>query len=248
VLRNPALDFSHGEEFLSACWEDSTSGNLEATFYGGNGGGYATQGRSLNPVISTVSFTWSYLFWQEDSAGYDDIYYHLYYECGGGWYQYGSLRELFSIQEPVRFPNCCGAYLVWTQGENPPYDIYFADFGYPIGVRESENRSESISLNIVPNPFKQITDIRYEPAPPGGERPGMTDTNTVAEGITMRIYDISGRVVRDFSYLLSHISYPISVITWYGKDNFGRELPTGVYFLVLKTKENALRKKIVRVE
>lgn len=101
VLRHPSLDFSHGEESLSACWEDSTSGNLEAIFYGGNGGGFATQGRSLYPVISTVSTTWSYLFWQEDSAGYDDIYYHLYYEFAG-WYA-GFLRELFRFKNRFDF-------------------------------------------------------------------------------------------------------------------------------------------------
>ena len=238
VLRHPSLDFSHGDESLSACWEDSSSDNLETTFYGGNGGGYSTQGRSMYPVISTVGITWSYLFWQEDSAGYDDIYYHLYYEFTGGWYDSGSLRSLFNIQEPIRFPNCCGAYLVWTQGESPPYSIYFADFGYPIGIEEVKASNKSISLSIVPNPFKQITDIRYE----------MTDINTVAEGTTMRIYDISGRLVKAFLHLLSHISYPTSVITWHGEDNFGRELPAGTYFCVLQGQNQILVEKIVKIE
>jgi len=40
-LRHSALDFGHaGMETVSFCYEDSTSGNLEATFVGGNGGGY----------------------------------------------------------------------------------------------------------------------------------------------------------------------------------------------------------------
>jgi len=125
VLRHSALDFSHGEESLSACWKNSTPGNLEASFYGGNGGGYSTQGQSMYPVIATIGSAWSYLFWQGGSSGHKDIYYHLYYFYGPGWYDYGSLRSLFSIDEPIQFPNCCGAFLIWTQGENAPHSIYF---------------------------------------------------------------------------------------------------------------------------
>lgn len=33
-LRHSSLDFSHGEDTLSLCYEDSSSGNLEATFGG----------------------------------------------------------------------------------------------------------------------------------------------------------------------------------------------------------------------
>lgn len=232
TLRHPSLDFSHGEEPLSACWEDSTSGNLEATFYGGNGGGYATQGRSLFPVISTVGTTWSYLFWQEDSAGCEDIYYHLYYEFAGGWYASGSLRELFTIQEPVKYPNCCGAYLVWTQGENPPYSIYFADFGYPIGIQESETNHQSISLTITPNPFIEETEIKY-----GKEHR--------AKDIVLEIYDISGRLLRQYDYTTIRLS---NKITWHGDDNFNKKLPAGTYFCVLKTGSDIFVKKIVRVE
>lgn len=244
VLRNPALDFSHGVESLSACWEDSTSGNLEATFYGGNGGGYATQGRSRYPVISTVGTTWSYLFWQEDSLGYDDIYYHLYYEYAAGWYASGSLRELFTIQEPVRYPNCCGAYLVWTQGENPPYSIYLADFGYPIGMKESKNNYQSISLNITPNPFIEETAIQY-----GNEHR--------TKGIALEIYDILGRLVRQFDYTMPYTDTHAqsggairlsNQITWHGDDNFNNKLPAGTYFCVLKSGTDIFVKKIVKAE
>lgn len=80
VLRHSSLDFSHGLDSLSVCWEDSTSGNLEAFFYGGNPGrDYPTQGHSMYPVISTVGGNWSYVFWQDDSSGFIDIDYHLYY-------------------------------------------------------------------------------------------------------------------------------------------------------------------------
>ena len=121
-LRHSSLDFCHGVDSMSGAWEDSISGNLEAFFIGGNpGGGYNTPGLSSYPVVSTVGSVWSYLFWQEDSSGYEDIYYHLYYFMTG-WTE-GTVRDVFNIEQQIRYPSTCGSFLVWTQGESPPYDI-----------------------------------------------------------------------------------------------------------------------------
>jgi hypothetical protein len=231
-MRHPSLDYSHGQDTLSFCYEDSTSGNMEATFYGGNGGGYSTLGHSTLPVVSTVGGTWSYLFWQEDSAGYVDILYHLYYEMSG-WTQ-GSLRDYFGIQETVRFPSTSDAYLIWTQGDNPPYGVYFADFGYPIGIQETRQISK-LSLSARPNPFNQMTDIRCQ----------ITDNElrTWDNGYQLKIYDSSGRLVKNIE-LLSVIGYPLSV-KWFGDDNAGNELPAGIYFVTTKgSKEHRLFKLV----
>ncbi len=185
--RHSSLDFCHGEDSISACWEDSISGNLEIFFYGGNpGGGYATPGLSYYPVVSTVGSIWSYLFWSEDSSGFEDIYYHLYYFMNG-WSQ-GTVRLVFNIDEPIRFPSCCGSFVIWTQGENPPYDICFADFGYPVGIAEMKNLQTQTALNVQPNPFSKLTTIKFQAPSSKGQ-------------VTMSIYDAAGRLVKDFSRL-----------------------------------------------
>ncbi len=234
AMRHSSLDFSHGDDSLSFCYEDSSSGNLEATFCGGNGGGYSTPGRSMYPVISTCGITWSYLFWQEDSAGFADIYYHLYYEFGGGWYDQGSLRSLFNIQEPIRFPNCCGAYLVWTQGENLPYSLYFGDFGYPIGVEESGRPTHLPYLETSPNPFTRITEIRYQ----------ITDLHKTKD-ISLKIYDAAGRLVKQFNDLTIQ---PFNRVIWNGTDNVGKQVPAGTYFCILKNNCRILLSKIVKLK
>ncbi len=217
-LRNTSLDYSHGNDSLSACWEDSSSGNLEATFYGGTpGGGYPTAGLSRYPVVSTVSITWSYLFWAEDSLGFKDIHYHLYY-CMTGWYGRGSIRSLFSINEPVRFPSACGAYVIWTQGNTPPYAIYFANFGYPIGIEDNliHNTTEK-SISAYPNPFQHVTTIKFA-------------TRNLKSAIALKIYDVSGKLVKNLIpatyYLLPSIS-----VRWDGTDESGKIVPAGVYFI-----------------
>lgn len=229
--RHSSLDFSHGGmEELSFCYEDSTSGNLEATFVGGNGGGYATDGNSSYPVLTTVDDVWSYLYWQEDSAGYIDICYHLYYFMTG-WTQ-GTVRSVFAIEEPVRYPNSCGAYVVWTQGDATPYTIYFADFGYPIGVEESQTPVRAFSVNAKPNPFKDKTDIsfrvgtrQFNALSSWNETPRSRDRTG-----SIRIYDVAGQLVKQFSHSTIQQS---NRVTWDGKDDAGDDVPAGIYYCVL---------------
>jgi hypothetical protein len=134
-LSRPALDFGGTGENFSACWDRVVNGNSEVQFYGGNGGGYSTAGSSTAPVVSTVGSVWSYLFWQEDSAGIEDINTHFYYFMTG-WSPGYSIRRLFVINEPVYAPSGLGALAVWTQGDNAPYQVMWGFFGYPIGVQE----------------------------------------------------------------------------------------------------------------
>lgn len=231
-LRHPSLDDSHGQDPLSFCYEDSSSGNLEATFCGGNGGGYATSGRSTYPVVSTVGNVWSYLFWQEDSAGLNTIYQHLYY---GGlsphWYAHGAIN---TGQETVRFPSVSGAYLVWTQGSEPPYTIFFADFGYPIGIEEASGRAAA-TLDATPNPFK--TRTRFTIAPTGA-----------ASGVSIQIFDMSGRLVRELTTPAS--PYRPRWIEWSGDDLAGNELAAGVYLCWLKDGDRGVtsRIKVIKVK
>ena len=239
-MRHPSTDFSHGSEWtleeLSLCYEDSTSGNMEATFYGGNGGGLATPGRSTYPVISTVGSTWSYLFWQEDSAGQEDIYSQFYYFMSG-WIAF-SLRDELNIQEPVRCPSTCGAYLMWTQGESAPYSVYFADFGYPIGIQETQP-TQIMTISAQPNPFSQMTDIRYL----------MRDEThpILEERSELKIYNSTGQLVKHFPSQVHGIKR-LSLLRWYGNDNAGNEVPTGIYFCCLITETEDYLLKIVKVD
>lgn len=229
-LRHPALDFSGGTEVLSAAWEDSSSGNLEAFFYQGNpGGSLATYGRSQYPVISTVGTTWSYLFWEEDSAGYRDIFYNLYYN--GSWYAHGSLRQRFNITQPVRFPSCSGAYLIWTQGAAPPYDIYFADFGYPIGIAEpgKDPRVQSMLCVNTPNPTRSPVRITY--------------TLPQEANASITIYNLSGQAV---ATIARQRSGPGShAVQWNRRDSKGVNVPPGVYFCRLEAGPFTAIRKIV---
>jgi len=232
-LRHSSLDFDHGVDSVSGAWEDSTSGNLEVFFLGGNpGGGYATPGLSNYPVVSTIGSIWSYLFWHEDSAGFEDIYYDLYYFMTG-WAN-GTLRTAFNIDEQVRHPSCCGSFLIWTQGQNPPYDIYFADFGYPIGIAETENLLTQNILQVQPNPFKDKTTIIF-------------DKTRYAQSMEIDIYDAVGCLVKSLSVPSSYSLVP-SAVSWDGTDFQGKRLSAGTYFCKVQANNKRVVLKIVKLD
>ena len=86
----------------------------------------------------------------------------------------------------------------------------------PTGVLEYGNESLN-TLTVQPNPFRHETDIRYQ----------ITDNR---REMALKVYDISGRLVRDLSGLSSVIGYQLTV-RWDGRDAAGNVLAPGVYFI-----------------
>ncbi len=231
-LHHPNLDYSHGEENLSATWEDSTSGQFDAYFYGGNGGGWSTPGDSRHPVVSTMDTIWSYTYWEDDSEGFDDIYAYLYH-CMSGWNSY-EFRDFYA-DEDMHHPSVANCYVVWTQGNTPPYKVMFACEGYPTYIKETKTVSGKISLSIVPNPFKHKTDIRWN----------LEGEASEIAGLSLRIYDALGRVVKQFDPQTTKLS---GRVTWQGDDTSCKRLPRGTYFCILESDKVIQLHKIVMLK
>ena len=78
------------------------------------------------------------------------------------------------------------------------------------------------SMSVYPNPFRDKINITY----------GIGQS---AEGREMRIYDVSGRIVKILN-LASGFLLPAS-ISWNGKDSAGNALAPGVYFISEKNSD-----------
>ena len=63
----------------------------------------------------------------------------------------------------------------------------------------------------------------------------------------IRIYDVSGRLVRDLSINKS-IKSQRNQITWDARDNSGRLVPNGIYFVRSQTIDNKIVEKIILIE
>jgi hypothetical protein len=105
---------------------------------------------------------------------------------------------------------------------------------YIVGVAESAGDAVAAGapLTIFPNPFRRQAKIELGP-------------EHRAKSIELKIYDISGRVVRRFNH--STIE-PFDCVVWDGKDDSGRRLPTGVYFATLTSGTKRWTEKVVKLE
>ena len=118
-----------------------------------------------------------------------------------------------------------------TQASGPIYTkiiiwLHAADFvstdvsqldglGY-LGVAAQSYTTPRASLTVSPNPFRSLLRVSLDPSISRSLPPS-----------AVRIFDTGGRLVRSLSSLLS----PPSSLTWDGRDNTGRRLPAGTYFI-----------------
>ncbi len=122
-------------------------------------------------------------------------------------------------------------WLLWQTDRNTDWDIY-GRYMYVGGIEESytyDFKSRD-ALIVTPNPFRNKTDIRWQ----------MEDERLKTEDISLKIYDASGKLVRNFSL-------PTTVF-WDGTDNSGLRLPEGVYFVRLENESEALTEKVVLIK
>jgi hypothetical protein len=89
------------------------------------------------------------------------------------------------------------------------------------------------SFDVWPNPFRNYTNIRWL----NGDRGQKCD---------VRIFDITGRLVKDFSEQISVVGHQSSV-SWDGKDHSNRQLPSGVYFVKFQVGDHTTLEKLLLI-
>ncbi len=105
------------------------------------------------------------------------------------------------------------------------------------------NENLSLTLNVSPNPFTKKVEIRMQIP----EITKMDNRNFPISQfpISLRIYDASGRLVKNLA--ISNFKFPVSKVTWDGRDSKDKLTPPGIYFLKLKYGQTWLSKKLVRI-
>jgi hypothetical protein len=122
------------------------------------------------------------------------------------------------------------------------FDYFTVKYAPVPGVSEDECSDlfsdNPIFYDIYPNPFNEKTEIKFQ-------FPVDSRQQSV---VGIKIYDVSGRLIKEFSQPLSGIGHPSSVVIWYGDDQQGHQVPAGIYFLRLETSNKSITKKIVKLE
>jgi hypothetical protein len=115
----------------------------------------------------------------------------------------------------------------------------------PYGIEEHEcSRYVFGYVEIQPNPFRDELQIRFTTQDSRSMEQELRNSNFEMRKHTLKIYDVSGRLVRSFD-LESCIMDPASTISWDGADANNRRLPSGVYFVRLKAGDRSVVEKAI---
>jgi hypothetical protein len=141
---------------------------------------------------------------------------------GDSWYSTGGLDGAFECLCLLQTSDG----MIYA-GTTPNGDVFKYD---PTGIAGNSGcyPPDALFLEVYPNPFTTETDIRYQ-----------IPNNSIAD---LKIYDIAGRIVRQFDYKTIRLS---EHVVWNGRDRFAQKVPCGVYFCELKTGLKNQVKKII---
>jgi hypothetical protein len=133
-----------------------------------------------------------------------------------------------------------GEYYYYVRGYNTAwgwgdYSCLEKVYVTQVAVGEKDRRGglKECALSVYPNPFQKKTVIRYT-IQGAGYRDGVA---------SIKIYDISGRLVKSFSITTDCCA--LGTIVWDGKDNSGCKLSPGVYFVRFEGDEYQRSEKVI---
>lgn len=175
-------------------------------------------------IASSDSFV--HIVWREDRDWKYEIYYKVSSDRGLTWGEDTRLTYDYHTSEnaSVAVSDSC-VHVVWKDyrhGNNP--EIYYKrNPTGNIGIKgEKNNISKTIDkkLTCYPNPFTTSTIIH------------LSGIGHSAKGIELKVYDISGRLVKRFVRgKVPNSQFSILNYTWDGRDAGGKEVKAGIYFL-----------------
>lgn len=130
-----------------------------------------------------------------------------------------------SIHEPLNARYL--QYKVWFAFKNPCYLPSLYEVRVTYASRGAINWEASVTC--LPNPFRKHTTINFS-YPHGDD-------------ISVKIYNVNGALIRD----LDNVSYRTGLgsVIWDKRDNVGRIVPAGVYFLKIQNTNTSVTKKAV---
>jgi hypothetical protein len=221
-------------------WADTRDGNTEIyykEYVPGTGWGAIDTRVTVNsasqvqPYVDADPLGNVYTVWTDlrNGSSNPDIFYDT--RQRGTWVGntplvYAATDTTNSVQ---RFPGIVHdefgfAYVAWSDERMPATLGKNKEVFYKVGVNvvtavaASETPALGRLLRNYPNPFNPVTRIQF-----------VLDRNTQ---VSLRVFDVQGRVAR--TLLDSYLTAGPRVVSWDGRDDHGRPLPSGTYFLRLQ--------------
>ncbi len=217
-------------------------------------GGYAVLGRNADPAVNG-GYSPDYVYDGVTlSNGEDEI---LLFDAAGVMIDsvaYGGANWPSNSGQSMEFiegrednaigENWLSATVPFGDGDMGTPGAKNSATGAGIGGNETGGDGESDTdppvFETYPNPFRGSTTIVMNdiPSMPGGFQQTFRSESTV----TLRIYDLHGRMVRD---LWEGFPDSRSSVIWNGKDDRGVDLPAGVYIIRMTGRSGSVQRKVL---
>lgn len=218
-VQNP-VPFQHqGRINFPTLGEDFTFDNF---LYNDNGGlqpdtHYLIGGYAAGEVNLTGKV---FMFWPPQWQINQSVYWDstLQYVWGRGFFRWNGFVTIYGDTIKVTDATGVGEFTRCAPGTAVEEDV------------KSKVQNTNIKIEAYPNPFTKKTEIRFH-------------IPDVRSQISLKIYDLSGRLVKNF--LIPNSQFPTSRVEWYGKNDSGEEVSTGVYFCKVKVGKSLQTKKLL---
>ena len=126
-----------------------------------------------------------------------------------------------------------GLHVVWADSRDTVFQVYYKS-RTPLGIEKDSTLFEQLSFNLfqsAPNPWVSATRISY--------------TLPREAKVLLRVYNPVGQLVRSLVDCNESAGY--KQVTWDGRDDCGRRVPSGVYFYRLQAGSFSDTKKMVLI-
>ncbi|MBA7620246.1 hypothetical protein ES703_27591 [subsurface metagenome] len=237
-------------------WRDKRDGNHEIYYKRSTNGGtsWGTDTRLTDDIASSQypsvvsSGNNVHVVWIDYRDGNDETYYKRSTDGGTSWELDTRLtNDPASSSYPSVAVSGSYVYVVWCDERDGNWEIYYkrnptGNAGIKIDLPAETTRTR-VYLKVSPNPCRDRVTIRYHI----GQR---------AECIELKIYDVSGCLVKVFSLPTpyspdlaprSGAGLLPTVVSWDGRDDYGTLLPSGIYICTLQSNGNKKIEKILLV-
>ncbi len=218
-------------------WHDDRDGNFEIYYKRSPDGGTTWEPDTQLTYTDTTYYVTTdlpsvavdelgriHVVWQDKRSGINSIYYKR--QKDSLWEPEVQLTNTPSFGPSITVEREGTLHVVWTDYRDGNYEIYYKrGRQVDISVEESK-RTVSLPTGVrlyqnYPNPFTSKTTITYQV--PNESR------------VSLKIYNIAGEIVKIL--VDKYQKAGCYKIKWDGKNNVGKILPSGIYFIELSTGE-----------
>ncbi|MEO0183297.1 MAG: T9SS type A sorting domain-containing protein, partial [candidate division WOR-3 bacterium] len=140
-------------------------------------------------------------------------------------------RDAHRITFSIKNPNSTGVALA---GIKVYRKVDEKGGGGPQSFRDRKYSPHN-QLVAFPNPFSNETSIKLQ----------ITDNN---QKISLKVYDATGRVVKTFNKIRNKSDTSAHSLLWSGFDDNGKQLPAGIYFVELKSGNQSMTEKVIKLK